>query len=49
MRPIGQIDQELRCRVCVSNPTAYWSLVGALQLLTFTKSNIVYAVQQVCL
>jgi hypothetical protein len=33
----------------VSEPTAYRSLAGALQYLTFTKPNIAYAVQQVCL
>jgi hypothetical protein len=33
----------------VSDPTAYRSLAGALQYLTFTRSDITYAVQQVCL
>eukprot|EP00267_Zea_mays_P053498 XP_020406631.1 uncharacterized protein LOC109945207 [Zea mays] len=33
----------------VSDPTLYRSLVGALQYLTFTRPNITYAVQQVCL
>ena len=33
----------------VSNPTLYRSLAGALQYLTFTRPNISYAVQQVCL
>ncbi|GJT64473.1 ribonuclease H-like domain-containing protein [Tanacetum coccineum] len=33
----------------VSNPTLYHSLVGALQYLTFTRSDISYAVPQVCL
>jgi hypothetical protein len=33
----------------VSNPTDYHSLVGALQYLTFTRPDITYAVQQVCL
>jgi len=32
----------------VSDPTQYRSLVGALQYLTFTRSDISYAVQQVC-
>ncbi|GJR35781.1 ribonuclease H-like domain-containing protein [Tanacetum coccineum] len=33
----------------VSNPTLYCSLAGALQYLTFTRPDISYAVQQVCL
>ncbi|XP_071727267.1 uncharacterized mitochondrial protein AtMg00810-like [Rutidosis leptorrhynchoides] len=32
-----------------SNPTLYRSLAGALQYLTFTRPNISYAVQRVCL
>jgi hypothetical protein len=32
-----------------ANPSDYQSLVGALQYLTFTRSDIAYAVQQVCL
>ena len=31
------------------HPTAYWSLAGALQYLTFTRPDITYAVQQLCL
>jgi hypothetical protein len=31
------------------NPSEYRSLVGALQYLTFTRPNIAYAIQQVCL
>ena len=33
----------------VADATAYWSLAGALQYLTFTRPDITYAVQQVCL
>ena len=33
----------------VADPTAYRSLAGALQSLTFTRSDLTYAVQQVCL
>ncbi|GJU97327.1 ribonuclease H-like domain-containing protein [Tanacetum coccineum] len=33
----------------VFDPTFYCSLAGALQYLTFTRPNITYAVQQVCL
>ena len=32
-----------------SDPTLYRSLTGALQYLTFTRPDITYAVQQVCL
>jgi hypothetical protein len=33
----------------VTDPTAYRSLAGALQYLTFTRPDITYAVQQLCL
>jgi hypothetical protein len=33
----------------VAYPTAYRSLAGALQYLTFTKPDLTYAVQQICL
>jgi hypothetical protein len=33
----------------VEDPTAYRSLAGALQYLTFTRPDITYAVQQICL
>jgi hypothetical protein len=36
-------------RAPVSDPTQYRSLTGALQYLTFTRPDISYAVQQVCL
>jgi hypothetical protein len=33
----------------VADPTEYQSLIGALQYLTFTRPDIAYAIQQVCL
>ncbi|GJY02173.1 ribonuclease H-like domain-containing protein [Tanacetum coccineum] len=33
----------------VTNPTLYHSLVGALQYLTFTRPDLSYAIQQLCL
>ena len=33
----------------VADPTGYQSLAGALQYLTFTRADLTYAVQQVCL
>jgi hypothetical protein len=33
----------------VADPTAYCSLAGALQYLTFTRPDIAYAIEQVCL
>ena len=33
----------------VTDPTAFRSLAGALQYLTFTRPDITYAVQQICL
>ena len=33
----------------VDDPTAYRSLAGALQYLTFTRPDLTYTVQQVCL
>jgi hypothetical protein len=33
----------------VTDPTAYRSFAGALQYLTFTRPNITYTVQQICL
>ncbi|KAJ9543586.1 hypothetical protein OSB04_023293 [Centaurea solstitialis] len=37
------------CGEPVSDPTLYQSLAGALQYLTFTRPDISYAVQQICL
>jgi hypothetical protein len=33
----------------VADPIAYRSLVGALQYLTFTQTDLTYVVQQICL
>jgi len=33
----------------MADPTAYLSLAGALQYLTFTRPDLTYAVQQICL
>jgi hypothetical protein len=33
----------------LADPTAYRSLVGALKYLTFTRQDLTYAVQQICL
>ena len=41
---LGALDGEL-----MSDPSLYRSLAGALQYLTFTRPDIAYAVQQVCL
>ena len=35
--------------VSVADPTHYRSIAGALQYLTFTRPDIAYVVQQVCL
>lgn len=42
-------------KLCVTSstpyedPSHYYNLVGALQYLTFTRPNITYVVQQICL
>src|SRR5688572_29056026 len=33
----------------VVDPTGYWSLAGALQYLVFTRPDIAYVVQHMCL
>jgi hypothetical protein len=33
----------------VADASQFWSIVGALQYLTFTRLDIAYAVQQICL
>jgi hypothetical protein len=43
----AKVSSDMGGPVC--DPTAYCSLAGALQYLTFTRPNIAYAVQQVCL
>ncbi|XP_019095237.1 PREDICTED: uncharacterized protein LOC109130238 [Camelina sativa] len=37
------------CGEKIHNPTEYRSLAGAMQYLTFTRPDITYAVQQICL
>jgi hypothetical protein len=34
---------------CYTDPTSYWSQAGALQYLVFTRTDIAYTVQQVCI
>jgi hypothetical protein len=43
----AKVSSDLRAPV--SDLTAYHSLVGALQYLTFTRPDISYAIEQVCL
>ncbi|XP_057522461.1 uncharacterized mitochondrial protein AtMg00810-like [Amaranthus tricolor] len=47
------VDTAHKLDICssspVSDPTLYRCLVGALQYLTFTRQDIFYAVQQICL
>nr|GEY78329.1 ribonuclease H-like domain-containing protein [Tanacetum cinerariifolium] len=46
------VDTESKLRdggTLVVDHTLYWSLAGSLQYLTFTRPNITYTVQQVCL
>jgi hypothetical protein len=43
----AKVSSDMGAPVC--DPTAYRSLAGALQYLTFIRPDIAYAVQQVCL
>jgi hypothetical protein len=43
----AKVSSDMGAPVC--DPTVYCSLVGTLQYFTFTRPNIAYAVQQVCL
>lgn len=45
------VNSKLSEETCepLKNLTEYRSLAGALQYLTFTRPNITYAVQKVCL
>jgi hypothetical protein len=43
----AKVSSDMGGPVC--DPTVYRSLTGALQYLTFTRPDIAYAVQQVCL
>jgi hypothetical protein len=47
--PSGHAGQGLSRRPPLTDPIGYFILVGALQYLIFTKPDIAYAVQQVCL
>ncbi|GKC76223.1 ribonuclease H-like domain-containing protein [Tanacetum coccineum] len=48
----SRVDMESKLRDDgdpVSDPTLYQNLAGSLQYLTFTRPDISYAVQQICL
>ncbi|GJZ61823.1 probable leucine-rich repeat receptor-like protein kinase [Tanacetum coccineum] len=50
--PAGPVDTEKKLRPegsPVTDPTLYRSLAGALQYLTFTRPDLSYAAQQLCL
>jgi hypothetical protein len=48
--PVGTLAKvSLNMRGLVRDLTAYRSLAGALQYITFTRLDIAYTVQQVCL
>ncbi|GJY78389.1 ribonuclease H-like domain-containing protein [Tanacetum coccineum] len=47
--PVDTKSKLARDKDPVLNPTLYRSLAGGLQYLTFTRPNIYYAVQQICL
>lgn len=45
--PLAPHESFITDGVPCSDPTIYWSLLGALQYLTITRSNLSYAVNQV--
>jgi hypothetical protein len=45
----GYARQTLRHRPPIADPTSYQSIAGALQYLIFTRPDIAYAIQPVCL
>lgn len=47
--PVDTIPKLATDGPLVQDPTDFRSLAGALQYLTFTRPDIAYAVQQVCL
>ncbi|GJR00665.1 ribonuclease H-like domain-containing protein [Tanacetum coccineum] len=46
---LNRVQSMVRNVTAVSDPTLYRSLAGALQYLTFTRPDLSYVVQQVCL
>ena len=43
------VDTQAKLSAALGDPTAFRSLAGALQYLTFTRPDLTYAVQQICL